>query len=549
MCFVAGVYTTQLTPLIVPPRRLRYTFGYHGVKVRAVLSPFDKTGLVPFARELVALGFDLYATDGTTRTLLDAGVTCHNLGELTHHSEMLGGRVKTLHPAIYAGLLADLDLPEHRAQLAEFGYQPIDLVVVNLYPFRQTIENPEVRLNDAIEQIDIGGVALLRAASKNFQHVIPVVDPADYFEVLTRLRDRSADLVWRRAMAAKTFRHVAAYDATIAGYLTGGAAEFPEVLPIALTKIQDLRYGENPHQRAALYGQFPNPEVGSTLAGATQLHGKELSFNNILDVEAAFGAVRDFGAIAVAVIKHGNPCGLACADDLAEAYRKAHAGDPVSAFGGALALNRVVDAVTAGLISESHYDDIVAPGYADDALPLLRRKRNVRILQVDLAPPSPTSIAANPALALDFRRIRGGFLVQSADALAEDDLTYRLVTDRQPTPEELADLLFAWRAVKHVKSNAIILARQRSLVGVGAGQMSRVDSVGLALRKAGDRVAGSVLASDAFFSHPDGLDLASDAGIRAFIQPGGSLRDDDIIRTANQRGVTMLLTGRRHFRH
>jgi phosphoribosylaminoimidazolecarboxamide formyltransferase/IMP cyclohydrolase len=517
--------------------------------VRALLSPFDKTGLIPFAQGLIALGFDLYASDGTARSLGTENVVCHNLSELTNHPEMLGGRVKTLHPAIYAGLLADLDLPEHRAQLGQFGYDPIELVVVNLYPFRQTIESPSVRLADAIEQIDIGGVALLRAASKNYHHVIPVVEPADYPDILTRLRDKSTDATWRRGMAAKAFRHVAAYDATIAGYLTGSTDEFPEVLPVALTKIQDLRYGENPHQRAALYGQFPNPEIGSTMAGLTQLHGRELSFNNILDVEASYGVVRDFQAIAVAVIKHGNPCGLACADNLPEAYRNAHAGDPVSAFGGALALNRVVDAPTASLIAESHYDDIVAPGFADEALPVLRRKKNVRILKVDLDATADSSIAVNPALALDFRRIRGGFLVQSMDALAEDDLDYRVVTDREPTSEELGDLLFAWRAVKHVKSNAIVLARQRSLVGVGAGQMSRVDSVDLALRKAGNRVAGSVLASDAYFSHPDGLELAANAGIRAIIQPGGSVRDDDIVRTANQRGVSMLLTGRRHFRH
>ena len=517
--------------------------------MRAVLSPFDKTGLVQFAQGLLALGFDLFATDGTARSLGGAGVACHNISDLTTHPEMLGGRVKTLHPAIYAGLLADLDLPDHRSQLAHFGYEPIELVVVNLYPFRQTIESPSVRLTEAIEQIDIGGVALLRAASKNFQHVIPVVDPADYSEVLTRLNDSSTDAGWRREMAAKTFRHVAAYDATIAGFLTGPNEEFPEVLPLALTKIQDLRYGENPHQMAALYGQFPNPEFGSTLAGAKQLHGRELSFNNILDAEAAYGAVRDFKAIAVAVIKHGNPCGLACADNLPDAYRGAHAGDPLSSFGGAVALNRLVDATTAGLIAESHYDDIVAPGFADDALPLLRRKKNVRILAVDLDETSEASVATNPSLALDFRRVRGGFLVQSVDSLAEADLQYRVVTDREPTSAELADLLFAWRAVKHVKSNAIVLARQRSLVGVGAGQMSRVDSVELALRKAGNRVEGSVLASDAYFSHPDGVELAATAGIRAIIQPGGSVHDDDIIRVANERGVSMLLTGRRHFRH
>ncbi|HLZ07057.1 MAG TPA: bifunctional phosphoribosylaminoimidazolecarboxamide formyltransferase/IMP cyclohydrolase [Chloroflexota bacterium] len=517
--------------------------------MRAILSPFDKNGLIPFARGLIALGFDLFATDGTARWLGEAGVACHNISELTKHAEMLGGRVKTLHPAIYAGLLADPHLPDHVAQLARFRYESIEVVVVNLYPFRQTVESPLVQLAEAIEQIDIGGVALLRAASKNIHNVIPVVDPVDYSDVLKRLQDSTTDPAWRRGMAAKTFRHVAAYDSTIAGYLTGTTEEFPEVLPLALTKIQDLRYGENPHQRAALYGQFPNSEVGSTLAGATQLHGRELSFNNILDVEAAFSAVRDFEAISVAVIKHGNPCGLASADNLPDAYRNAHAGDPLSSFGGALALNRPVDATTAGLIAESHYDDIVAPGFADDALPLLQRKKNVRILKVCLEEASDSAIEMNPALALDFRQIRGGFLVQTVDGPSTDGMDYQLVTDREPTAAELADLLFAWRAVKHVKSNAIVLARQQSLVGIGAGQMSRVDSVELALRKAGNRVEGSVLASDGFFAFADGVELAASAGIRAIIQPGGSVHDDDITRVANQRGVAMLLTGRRHFRH
>ena len=517
--------------------------------MRAILSPWDKRGLEVFAGDLQTLGFTLYATDRTVSLLSSAGQVVQNVSELTAHPEMLGGRVKTLHPAIYAGLLADRDNPDHLSQLERSGYQPFHLVAVNLYPFQATIESPSATLKEAIENIDIGGVSLLRAAAKNFAHVIPVVDPADYPSVVERLRSHSDDLVWRRQMAAKAFRHVAIYDAHIAGYLGGSVDQFPEVLPVALSKRQDLRYGENPHQRAALYVQTPHAAASSTIVGARQLNGKELSFNNILDVDAAFRCVRDFAATTVAIIKHGNPCGLASADTVPDAYRKAHDGDPLSAFGGAVGLNRPVDAPTARIIAESHYDDLVAPGYTDEALEILRRRRNLRILQIDLPAAEDVTNAINPAVDLDFRRVSGGFLVQTPDALAEDDVTVRTVTEREPTPEERANLLFAWRAVKHVKSNAIVLARDASLVGVGAGQMSRVDAVDIAIRKAGDRVAGSVLASDAFFSHPDGPELAAKAGITAIIQPGGALHDADIVAVANRYHLAMVFTGRRHFRH
>lgn len=519
------------------------------IYVRAILSPWDKRGLEAFARGLGALGCELYATDRTARFLTDAGHAARNVSELTSHPELLDGRVKTLHPAIYAGLLADRENPEHRAQLAQHGYAPIDVVAVNLYPFQATIESPTATLDDALENVDIGGVSLLRAAAKNFRQVIPVVDPDDYPVVLERLRARTDDQTWRRQMAAKAFRHVAAYDAHIAAYLSAPAEEFPEVLTIALSKIQDLRYGENPHQRAAVYSQTPNPRLGTTIVGARQLHGRELSFNNLLDVEAAFSCVRDFAAPTVAIIKHGNPCGLASADELPEAYRRAHAGDPMSAFGGAVGLNRIVDGLTAQAIAESHYDDLIAPGFTDDALATLRRRRNLRILQIELEPSGAETAKINPRLGLDFRRVSGGFLVQTPDALAEDDLSLRTVTEREPTVEELTNLTFAWRAVKHVKSNAIVLARDLSLVGAGAGQMSRVDAVELAIRKAGDRATGSVLASDAFFSHPDGPELAARAGITAIIQPGGALHDDDIIEIANRYRLAMVFTGRRHFRH
>lgn len=517
--------------------------------MRAILSPWDKQGLEAFARELGSLGFEIYASDGTAKLLAEAGQTVHKISELTSHPEMLDGRVKTLHPAVYAGLLADPRRPDHVEQLRRFGYAPINVVAVNLYPFRATVESPSTTIDDAMENIDIGGVSLLRAAAKNFAHVVPVVDPADYPVVIERLRDQRDDYEWRQQMAAKAFRHVAAYDAQIAGYLSGATGEFPDTLPIALAKVQDLRYGENPHQSAALYRLTPNPRPSATIVGARQVHGRELSFNNLLDVDAALSCVRDFAAPTVAIIKHGNPCGLACADELPDAYRKAHAGDPLSAFGGAVGSNRVIDRFTAELISESHYDDLIAPGYVDEALALLTRRRNLRILQVDFAPLEPRVAAINPLLGLDFRRVSGGFLVQTPDQLAEDDVSLRTVTDREPTLEELTDLLFAWRAVKHVRSNAIVLARHLSLVGVGAGQMSRVDSVSIALQKAGERAVGSVLASDAFFSHPDGPELAARAGVTAIIQPGGALHDEEIIKLANRHHLAMLFTGRRHFRH
>lgn len=517
--------------------------------MRAILSLWDKQGLDTFARELQALGFDLYATEGTARHLASTGLAVHHLEEITGHPEILGGRVKSLHPAIYAGLLANRDNPTHQTQLRQLGYAPVDLVAVNLYPFQATIEAPSTSLAEALENIDVGGVSLLRAAAKNFAQVIPVVDPADFPAVIERLRRHQDDPAWRRQMAAKALRYVAVYDIHIASYLGGPIEEFPEVLPVALAKRQDLRYGENPHQRAALYVQTPQPRPTATVVGARQLHGKELSFNNILDVDAALGCVRDFAAPAVAIVKHGNPCGLACAAELSLAYQKAHAGDPLSAFGGAVGLNRVVDRVTAQLIAESHYDDLIAPGYTDEALALLRRRRNLRILQVDPEPAEPAAGAANPTLGLDFRRVSGGFLVETPDALAEDDVPVQTVTRREPTPEELTNLLFAWRAVKHVKSNAIVLARDLSLVGVGAGQMSRVDAVYLATRKAGDRAVGSVLASDAFFSHADGPELAARAGITAIIQPGGALHDSEIIELADRYQLAMVFTGRRHFRH
>jgi phosphoribosylaminoimidazolecarboxamide formyltransferase/IMP cyclohydrolase len=520
-----------------------------GATLRAILSVYDKQGLADFARALAALGFEVCATGKTAIAVAEAGVPVRRIEDVTGHPEMLDGRVKTLHPAIHAGLLADRDRPEHLAQLAEHDYQLVELVAANLYPFQATIESPDVSVDQAIEQIDVGGVTLLRAAAKNFRYVVTVVDPADYPAVVERLRNGTADLSWRRQLAAKAFRHVAVYDTHVAGFLQTDIDEFPESFTVALAKVQDLRYGENPHQRAALYRQTPNPQPGASLAGARQLHGRELSFNNILDVDAAYNSARDFAAPTVAIVKHGNPCGLASAESLAGAYERAHAGDPLSAFGGAVGLNRPVDAETARRIAESHYDDLIAPGFSDEALATLKRRRNLRIIQIDPASASQEDQVVFPWLGLDYRRIGGGFLVQTPDALGEDEVTFRTASEREPTPAELVSLRFAWRAVKHIRSNAIALARGQELVGVGAGQMSRVDAVEIALRKAGNRAAGSVLASDAFFSHPDGPELAARAGVTAMIQPGGALHDEEIIKVANQYNIVMVMTGRRHFRH
>ncbi len=517
--------------------------------MRAILSVWDKTGLVDFARGLAALGVELYATGATQSTLEQAGVPVRSLTVLTGFPEILGGRVKTLHPAVHAGILARRE-PEHLAELARHGFVPIDLVVVNLYPFAQTIERMEHRLEEALEHIDIGGPAMLRAAAKNFEHVIVVVDPRDYPWLLERLQQpEGLDLATRRRLAAKAFQHTAVYDTHVAGYLRGTLDLFPDELTVAMRKVQDLRYGENPHQQAAFYVHTPSPQRGATLAGGQQLHGKVLSFNNLLDIDAALACVRDFAAPCAAIIKHGNPCGLACAETLLQAYQRAHAGDPVSAFGGAVGLNRVVDAATAQEISATFYEDIVAPGYEPEALALLRQKKNLRIFQVDFRPFEPQTLAINPTLHLDFKRVSGGFLVQTPDQVGEDEVTLRTVTEREPTLEELTDLLFAWRAVKHVKSNAIVLAKHLALVGVGAGQMSRVDAVKIAVLKAGPRAVGSVLASDGFFPKPDGVEVAAEAGVTAIIQPGGSIRDEEIIRVANRHHLAMVFTGRRHFRH
>lgn len=529
---------------------------------RALLSVSDKTGLVPFARALHEMGVQIISTGGTARTLQEAGIPVIPVEQVTGFPEMMEGRVKTLHPAIHAGILADRRKPEHLQALRDAGIEPIDLVCVNLYPFEQTVARPDVTLDEAIENIDIGGPTMVRAAAKNHESVAVVVDPADYEAIVHEMRANGGAISreTRRRLAAKAFAHTAFYDAQISAYLreqfTPETLFSPE-LTVALRKAQDLRYGENPHQQAAFY-RIPNFTEPS-IATARQIHGKELSYNNLLDCDAALELVKEFATDrpACVIIKHTNPCGVAVADSLPEAVERARMADPVSAFGGIMALNRVVDVETAEKITapNTFFECIIAPAFTQDALPILTEKKkwgaNLRLLEVgDLTPPQPGLI---------LRGLTGGVLVQTRDVQslkqvesAEsrlESLGLTVVTKRQPTDEELEQLLFAWKVVKHVKSNAIVLAKDWVIVGVGAGQMNRVQSVRLAAEAAGERAKGSVLASDAFFPFPDNIEVAAIAGVTAVIQPGGSVKDQEVIAAADRLGLAMVFTGIRHFRH
>jgi len=514
--------------------------------MRAIISVFDKTGVVDFTEALSQLGFEIFSTGGTQKTLEKAKVPVKSVSGLTGFPEILDGRVKTLHPIIYGGILARRDLPEHMAQLAENNIETVDLVAVNLYPFVQTVAKEGVTLDDALENIDIGGPSMIRASAKNFPGVIVVVDPADYQPVLEKLRAGVVELAERKRLAQKAFQHVATYDTAISQYLRQGMDGFPEEMTIALKKRYTLRYGENPHQQAAFYAE---QEVGGTrntgITWAKQLGGKELSFNNILDVDAAWGAVTDFAAPTVAVIKHTNPCGLSSHDDIAEAYRRAFSGDSVAAFGGIVASNRKVTPAMAEEIRPVFYEIVIAPEYDAEALELLKRKKDLRILVAEL----PPGYGKAEAGYLDSRRVKGGFLIQSSDSLPEASVSLKTVTKREPTKAEIEDLLFVWRAVKHVKSNAIALAKDKTLLGMGAGQPSRIVSAQIAKEKAGEKARGSVLASDAMFPFPDVVESAATGGITAIIQPGGSIRDEDSIKAANEHNIAMVFTGERHFRH
>jgi len=514
--------------------------------MRAIISVSDKSGVTEFARGLNKLGFEIFSTGGTKKAMAEAGVPVKSISEITGFPEILDGRVKTLHPMVHGGLLARRDIPAHMAELKKNKIEPIDLVAVNLYPFVRTVAKEGVSLEEALGNIDIGGPTLLRAAAKNFPGVIVVVDPADYKTVLDRLGKGSLPLEERKKLAQKAFQHVAAYDTAIAQYLRQGQESFPDEMTIAMKKRYGLRYGENPHQMAAFYAeQVIGGSRDTGITWAEQLHGKELSYNNILDADAAWGVVTDFAAPTVAIIKHTNPCGLASHDSIAEAYRRALSGDPVAAFGGIVAVNRAVDRQTAEEMSQTFYEIVIAPEYEDGALEVLKRKKDLRILKASLPPAYGVSHEGY----LDIRRVRGGFLVQSLDSLAEDSVTLKAVTRRAPTKAEVRDLLFAWRAVKHIKSNAIVIAKDKTLVGMGAGQPSRIVSAQIAKERAGEKTKGSVLASDAMFPFPDVVEAAAEGGVTAIIQPGGSIRDEDSIRAADKYHIAMVFTGERHFRH
>ncbi len=511
---------------------------------RALLSVADKRGIVDLARGLVDLGYELISTGGTARALRQAGLTVRDVSDVTGFPEMLGGRVKTLHPAVHGGIL-NRRTPEDLAELAQRQISPIDLVVVNLYPFEQTVARPQATLADAIEEIDIGGVTLLRAAAKNSAHVGVLCDPASYDAVVSELQQTGAlSDATRRRLAYAAFAHTAAYDAAIAAYLfrqgfAGDASAYPPHLLLAFDKVRDLRYGENPHQTAALYSERGAAWPG--LAGARVLQGKELSFNNMVDLESAWMAAAEHSDPAIVIIKHANPCGAATAPTLAEAYEQAFACDTVSAYGSVIAANRVLDRATAAAMSTLFVEAIVAPGFEPAALELLAHKKDCRVVAMPLPSPMPDM--------LDLRRLRGGLLAQTYDVSQDDPATWRVVTRRAPTAEEMRGLVFAWRVVKHVKSNAIVLVQGTATVGVGAGQMSRVDAVGLAVDEAGPRARGAVLGSDAFFPFADGVERACRAGVTAIVQPGGSRRDQDAIAAADAAGVAMVFTGVRHFRH
>ena len=507
----------------------------------ALLSVSDKTGLVPFARALAEAGWSLLSTGGTARTLRDAGLAVRDVAEATGFPEMLDGRVKTLHPVVHGGLLARRDLPEHMAAIAAHGIAPIDLVCVNLYPFRETAARPGVHPDEVVEQIDIGGPSMLRSAAKNFASVWVVTDPDDYPAVLSALAGGEDGPALRRWLAEKVYAHTAAYDGAITAWFAAQRGErFPGTLPLALARGPSLRYGENPGQAAALYLERP----GAGLAGLVQRGGKELSFNNLLDLEGALLAAEPFGdQPCCAIIKHTTPCGLAVGATALDAYRRALACDPVSAFGGILAFTVPVDAATAEAVSALFVECIVAPAFSEEAVELLARRKNLRVLE---------GRATWPAGALDFKRVRGGFLVQDRPPAAWDDAAWQVVTARAPTPAERRDLRFAWQAVSSVKSNAIVLARDGATLGIGAGQMSRVDASFLAVhkaRQAGHDTAGAALGSDAFFPFRDSVDQAAEAGVRAIVQPGGSVRDAEVIAAADAHGMTMLFTGQRLFRH
>jgi phosphoribosylaminoimidazolecarboxamide formyltransferase/IMP cyclohydrolase len=508
------------------------------VAKRALISVSNKDGILEFAKELVALGYEILSTGGTKKLLQENNVPVTGVDEVTKFPEILDGRVKTLNPMIHGGLLGKFDDPSHQAQMQEHGIEPIEIVCVNLYPFVETISKPNVTWEDAIENIDIGGPTMLRAAAKNHQYVTVIVDSNDYATVLEELKaNGTTTFETRKKLAAKVFRHTASYDAYISNYLT--EESFPESLTLTYELQQTLRYGENPHQKAAFYKK----RLGSdfSLAYATQLHGKELSFNNIQDGNAALQIVKEFKIPAAVAVKHMNPCGVGTGSTIEEAFDKAYEADPVSIFGGIIALNREVNAPTAEKLSNIFLEIIIAPSFTEEALEILTKKKNIRLLTINFSQEKqdPFKVVS----------VEGGLLVQEDDTYGFNDADIKVVTDREPTEEEWEALKLGWAVVKHVKSNAIVVNNKQMTLGIGAGQMNRVGAAKIALEQAGEKAKGAVMASDAFFPMPDTVEEAIKAGITAIIHPGGSIRDQDSIDVANKAGIAMVTTGVRHFKH
>ena len=509
---------------------------------RALISVFDKTGIVEFAKSLDSMGWEIISTGGTSKKLKEEGIKVQDISDLTKFPECFDGRVKTLHPNVEGGILAIRDNEKHRKQMAELGVEPIDIVVCNLYPFKQTILKEGVSHAEIIENIDIGGPTMIRAAAKNYKFVTVITDPEDYRLVIDELKNNGDTTAETKEMlAAKVFIHTAHYDALIAGYFSERLnIKYPKTLTLTYEKKQDLRYGENPHQSAAFYASVLGTQ--GTLTGAVQLHGKELSYNNIGDTDGALETLKEFDEPTIVAAKHANPCGVGSAETLAEAYRRAYEADPVSIFGGIVAANREIDAATATEMAKIFLEVIVAPSFSKEALEILTKKKNLRLLQLD-------HIDQKNRKASKAKTVLGGLLIQDSDTQLLHESELKVVTKRQPTEAEMRDLLFAWKVVKHTKSNGIAIAKDLCTPGVGPGQVSRIWALENAIRQGSDRIAGSVMASDAFFPFSDCVEAAHQAGITAIIQPGGSVRDQESIDAANKYGITMIFTGMRHFKH
>jgi phosphoribosylaminoimidazolecarboxamide formyltransferase/IMP cyclohydrolase len=510
---------------------------------RALISVSNKKGIVDFAKKLQILGIEIISTGGTAKILEENGVKVQPVSSITGFPECLDGRVKTLHPAVHGGLLARRDNPKHMQQLKELNISPIDLVVINLYPFKETIAKEGVSLEEAIENIDIGGPTMLRSAAKNHQDVVVVTDPKDYDSVLEEIECKGeVTYATKYRLALKVFEHTAHYDAMISDYLRKQIdSGFPEVLTMTFEKVQDLRYGENPHQKAIFYREVGKKE--GSLVNAVQLHGKELSFNNINDTNGALELLKEYDEPTIVAVKHTNACGVASGYDLYDAYLKAYACDPTSIFGGIIAANRTVDARTAEEIHKIFVEIVIAPDFEEEALEILKAKKNIRLLKLG------NILQKQPEGAIDIKKVNGGILVQTVNNALLEEETLKVVTERIPTKKEMEDMQFAWKVVKHIKSNGIVIAKNQQTVGIGPGQVNRIWAVENAIKQANIEIKGSVMASDAFFPFSDCVEAAAKAGITAVIQPGGSIRDQDSIDKANEYGIAMVFTGIRHFKH